>query len=67
MRMLAAMGIFKEVAKDSFHPTALSNAYVSSSPLSAGIIHVYVFKTYIHMYILSKGSVCNYSITAPRT
>ncbi len=40
MRLLAGMGIFKEVAKDLFQPTDLSKAYVSRSPLSAGIIHV---------------------------
>lgn len=42
-RLLAAMGIFKEAAKDSFQPTALSNACVSSSPFSAGIVHMYAF------------------------
>lgn len=40
MRVLAAMGIFKEVASGKFQSTAFSKSYVSRSPLSAGIIHV---------------------------
>jgi hypothetical protein len=42
MRFLAAMGIFKEVTKGSYASTPLAESYVSSSPFSAVVIHVYV-------------------------
>jgi len=42
MRFLGAMGIFKEVTKGSYASTPLAAAYVSESPLSAAVIHVYV-------------------------
>jgi hypothetical protein len=42
MRFLGAMGIFKEVTKASYIPMPLAASYVTDSPLSAVVIHVYV-------------------------
>ena len=63
MRLLSAMGIFNEVAKDKFQPTTISKACVSRSPFSAAIIHMYVVLT-VNGSQLSTMSNC--SILAPR-
>jgi len=41
-RNLAAAGVLKETGKEKFAPTPLSKSYVSSSPISQCIIHMYV-------------------------
>ena len=42
MRILAAMGIFKEVHQDTYLPTTLAGMYVTGSPFTAGVIHMSV-------------------------
>ena len=42
IRLLTGMGIFQEVTRGLFVSTPLAAAYVSDSPLSAAVIHVYV-------------------------
>ena len=42
MRLLSGMGIFKEVGHDAFAPTALAGIYVSGSPLTEAVVHMYV-------------------------
>lgn len=42
MRLLSGMGIFKEVEQDTFTPTALAGIYVSGSPLTEAVVHMYV-------------------------
>ena len=42
MRILAGMGLFKEVGHDAFAPTPLSGAYVTGSPLTEAVVHLYV-------------------------
>ncbi|KAF2459112.1 S-adenosyl-L-methionine-dependent methyltransferase, partial [Lineolata rhizophorae] len=39
-RMLAAMGILKEVARNTYAMTPLAGAYSSKSPLSSAIVHL---------------------------
>ncbi|KAJ5436669.1 hypothetical protein N7445_007554 [Penicillium cf. griseofulvum] len=40
MRFISALGIFNEIEQDVYAPTPLAAAYISSSPLSAAVIHV---------------------------
>ncbi|GIC93716.1 uncharacterized protein Aud_010204 [Aspergillus udagawae] len=40
MRFLSARGTFNEIEKDVYASTPLAAAYISSSPLSATVIHV---------------------------
>lgn len=42
MRILAAIGVFKELSKDTFAPTKLSSVYVTGSPFREFIVHAYV-------------------------
>lgn len=42
MRVLAGMGIFKEVGHDAFVSMPLVGAYVTGSPLTAGVVHMCV-------------------------
>ena len=42
MRLLAGMGIFKEVGHDTFAPTALAGVFASGSLFSEGVVHMYV-------------------------
>jgi len=40
MRVLTGMGLFEEIARDSFTATSLASAYVTASPLSEAIVHL---------------------------
>ena len=42
------MDVSKEIAKDTFQPTALCNACTSRFALSAGIIHIYVQDLFLY-------------------
>lgn len=42
MRLLAGMGIFKEVGHDAFAPTPLAAIYVTGSPFTEAVIHMYL-------------------------
>ena len=45
MRVLAGMGLFKEIAQDTFTATSLASAYVTDSPLARAVEHLYVYTT----------------------
>ena len=60
MRVLAAMGIFKEVEHDTFAPTPLADAYVTGSPLAVGVIHLFV-----DVALLPETHVTNASNSGP--
>ncbi|EPS34232.1 hypothetical protein PDE_09196 [Penicillium oxalicum 114-2] len=58
MRFLSALGIFKEVEQDVYASTPVAAGYVSSSPLSAAVIHVTHFSmvlTQLPAYFHEKG------------
>ena len=57
MRVLAGMGIFKEVRHDTFAPTPLAGAYVTGSPLANGVIHVFVAA-----WLLLETHITNFQI-----
>ena len=42
MRLLAGMGVFKEVGHDAFAPTPLAALYITGSPLIEAVVHMYV-------------------------
>ena len=42
MRMLVGMGVFKEVGKDTFMSTPLAATYVTGSPLTDAVTHMFV-------------------------
>lgn len=42
MRFLASMEILKQISPDCYSSTPFAAAYVSASPLSAAVIHLYV-------------------------
>ena len=44
IRVLAGMGIFKEVGHELFVPAPLAGEYLTGSPLTAGVIYVCVDK-----------------------
>ncbi|KAJ5121034.1 uncharacterized protein N7515_008995 [Penicillium bovifimosum] len=58
MRFLSALGIFDEIKQDVYASTPLAAAYISSSPLSAAVIHVTHFLmvlTQLPAYFQEKG------------
>ncbi|KAL2802062.1 S-adenosyl-L-methionine-dependent methyltransferase [Aspergillus granulosus] len=58
MRFLCALGIFNEIEQDVYASTPLAATYVSSSPLSAAVIHVTHFLmvlTQLPAYFQEKG------------
>jgi hypothetical protein len=42
MRLLAGIGVFKEVSPGLFTPTPLAEAYVTGSPFREAFMHLYV-------------------------
>lgn len=40
VRLLAAMGLFQEVSKDTYVANPLAAAFAAPSPLEAGVLHV---------------------------
>lgn len=42
MRILAGMGIFREVGLDTFLSSAHTDAYITDSPFAAGAVHMFV-------------------------
>ncbi|KAJ5287828.1 hypothetical protein N7478_003514 [Penicillium angulare] len=47
MKFLVSMGILEQPSADTFRSTAFASAYVSTSPLSAAVIHFTHFLTFI--------------------
>lgn len=45
MRVLTGMGLFNEIAQDTFTATPLASAYVTGSPLAEAVVHLYVYTT----------------------
>lgn len=41
MRLLVGMGYFTEMARETYKPTPLASALVTSSPYGQAVIHLY--------------------------
>ena len=54
MKVLAGMGIFKEVGHDTFAPTPLAGAYVTGPPLIAAVVHMYVDRPFVSNTPMAK-------------
>ncbi|KAJ5726579.1 uncharacterized protein N7483_007936 [Penicillium malachiteum] len=58
MRFLSALGIFNQIEQDVYASTPLAAAYISSSPLSAAVIHVthfFMVLSQLPAYFHGKG------------
>lgn len=46
MRLLIGMGYFTEMARETYKPTPLASAFITSSPYGQAVIHLYVTTTF---------------------